>query len=89
LVSGPLTSRWRTGRAKAMMQKYGKSVWAGLQRGDAVTLSQRGVECYRGLVDDRTDDGQTIWVTDKIGDRRLFHIEDDCDLQLSDSSHAC
>ena len=72
-----------------MLQSHRVSMWASLQRGDAVTLSQRGVECHKGLVDERTDDGQTIWVIDKIGDRRLFHIEDDCDLQISHAVHAC
>ena len=71
-----------------MLQRNRVSLWATLQRGDAVTLSQRGVECYKGLVDERTEDGQTIWVIDKIGDRRLFHIEDDCDLQVSNNVHA-
>ena len=72
-----------------MLQSHRVSMWASLQRGDAVTLSQRGVECHKGLVDERTDDGQTIWVIDKIGDRRLFHIEDDSDLQISHAVHAC
>lgn len=72
-----------------MLQSRRISMWASVQRGDAVTLSQRGVECHKGLVDERTDDGQTIWVIDEIGDRRLFHIEDDCDLQISDNVHAC
>ena len=72
-----------------MLQSHRVSLWASLQRGDAVTLSQRGVECHKGLVDERTEDGHTIWVIDKIGDRRLFHIEDDCDLQISHDAHAC
>ena len=72
-----------------MLHSHRASTWASLQRGDTVTLSQRGVECHKGLVDERTEDGQTIWVIDKIGDRRLFHIEDDCDLQVSDNDHAC
>ncbi|MDQ0680518.1 hypothetical protein QFZ30_003900 [Arthrobacter pascens] len=71
-----------------MLQRNRVSMWASLQRGDAVTLSQRGVECHKGFVDERTEDGQTIWVIDKIGDRRLFHIEDDCDLQVSENVHA-
>jgi hypothetical protein len=72
-----------------MLQSHRVSMWASLEQGDAVTLSQRGVECHKGLVDERTEDGQTIWVIDKIGDRRLFHIEDDCDLQISHNVRAC
>jgi hypothetical protein len=34
-------------------------------------------------VDDRTADGQTIWVIDRIGERRLFHIDDDYDLLVA------
>ena len=71
-----------------MLQSRRVSMWATVQRGDAVTLSRRGVECHKGLVDERTEDGQTIWVIDEIGDRRLFHIEDDCDLHVSDNVHA-
>ncbi|MDR6508981.1 hypothetical protein J2805_004709 [Arthrobacter oryzae] len=35
-------------------------------------------------MDDRTADGQMIWVVDHIGDRRLFHIDDDYDLSEAD-----
>jgi len=56
------------------------SLWNTLERGDVVSLSLRGFECYRGTVDDRTADGRTIWVIDRIGDRRLFHIDDEYDL---------
>ncbi|MDQ0821397.1 hypothetical protein QFZ79_003773 [Arthrobacter sp. V4I6] len=64
-------------------------MWTSLERGDVVTLSLKGVECHKGSVDDRTDDGRTIWVIDRIGDRRLFHIEDDYELLISgdDSSY--
>ena len=72
-----------------MLQSQRVSMWASLQRGDAVTLSQGGVECHKGFVNDRTEDGHTIWVIDKIGDRRLFHIEDDYELQISQNTHAC
>lgn len=59
------------------------SLWASLQQGDVVTLSRRGVQCHQGFVEDRTADGQTIWVTDNIGHRRLFHVQDDYDLLVA------
>lgn len=58
------------------------ATWTALQRGDAVNLNRDGVECHSGVVDDRTDDGRTIWVVDNIGHRRMFHIEDDYDLMI-------
>lgn len=62
------------------------SLWNSLERGDEVSLSQCGFEYYRGTVDDRTADGRTIWVIDRIGDRRLFHIDDDYDLLITAQS---
>ena len=62
------------------------SIWNSLERGDEVSLTQRGFEYYRGTVDDRTADGRTIWVVDRIGDRRLFHIDDDYDLLVAAQS---
>ncbi|MBT8162703.1 MULTISPECIES: hypothetical protein [Arthrobacter] len=56
------------------------SEWTSLQRGDIVTLLRHGVQCHMGTIDERTEDGRMIWVTDAIGDRRLFHIEDDYEL---------
>ncbi|MBT2539103.1 hypothetical protein [Arthrobacter sp. ISL-69] len=49
-----------------------------------MTLSLQGVAYHKGSIDDRSDDGRTIWVTDGIGDRRLFHVEDDYELLISD-----
>lgn len=40
------------------------------------------MQCHRGTIDERTEDGRMIWVTDGIGDRRLFHIEDGYDLLI-------
>lgn len=56
------------------------SLWNSLEPGNEVSLTLQGFEYYRGTVDDRTEDGRTVWVIDRIGDRRLFHIEDDYDL---------
>jgi hypothetical protein len=36
----------------------------------------------KGRVDDRSEDGK-FWVTDGIGDRRLFLVENDYDLEVS------
>jgi len=58
------------------------SLWTSLQRGDVVTLLRHGMQCHKGTVDERTEDGRMIWVTDRIGDRRLFHIEDDYELLI-------
>ena len=58
------------------------SLWKSLEQGDLVILSREGVPCHRGEIDDRTEDGQAIWVTDDIGHRRLFHIEDDYELMI-------
>lgn len=56
------------------------SLWKSLNQGDKVSLTLRGFEIHGGTVDDRTADGRCIWVVDRIGDRRLFHIDDDYDL---------
>jgi hypothetical protein len=66
-----------------MRQSRRVSKWMSLQRGDVITLSRLGVECHRGSIEERTEDGRMIWVTDQIGDRRLFHVEDDYDLLIS------
>jgi hypothetical protein len=64
------------------------SLWTSLQRGDVVTLLRKGVQCHKGTIDERSEDGHLIWVTDGIGDRRLFHIEDDYDLLITDNVYA-
>jgi hypothetical protein len=65
------------------MRQSGQAViWSSLELGDVVNLDRDGVECHRGVVDDRTEDGRTIWVTDKIGHRRMFHIDDNYDLMI-------
>ena len=59
-----------------------EATWTSLEPGDLVTLGRQGFEHYSGRVDDRTADGRTIWVIDRIGERRLFHIDDDYDLSM-------
>jgi hypothetical protein len=63
-------------------------MWTSLQRGDFVTLLRHGVQAHKGSIDDRTEDGRTIWVTDGIGDRRLFHIEDEYELLVNDTVYS-
>jgi hypothetical protein len=71
-----------------MRQSRRSSMWTSLQRGDFVTLLRHGVETHRGSIDDRTEDGRTIWVRDGIGDRRLFHIEDEYELLVNDTVYS-
>ena len=71
-----------------MRQSRRSSKWKSLQRGDFVTLLRHGVENHKGCIDDRTEDGRTIWVTDGIGDRRLFHIEDEYELLVNDAEYS-
>jgi hypothetical protein len=56
------------------------SLWKALALGDVVSLTLHGFEHYRGTVDDRSEDGGIIWVIDRIGERRLFHIDDGFEL---------
>lgn len=65
------------------MRRSGRAItWSAIELGDVVNLNRDGVECHRGVVEDRTEDGRTIWVIDKIGHRRMFHIDDDYDLMV-------
>ena len=43
-------------------------------------LRRNGRAAFSGVVDDRTDDGDIVWVTAPAGGRRLFHIADGLDL---------
>lgn len=54
--------------------------WDDVDVGDAVELRRNGRAAFSGLVDDRTDDGDVVWVTAPAGGRRLFHIADGFDL---------
>ncbi|MGW9413555.1 hypothetical protein [Arthrobacter cupressi] len=79
-ASVPAAPRHQKGRN--VRQSSHTSLWKSLEQGDLVILSQGGVPCHRGSIDDRTEDGQLIWVTDDIGHRRLFHIDDDYELMI-------
>ena len=72
------------GRAAAASSAISQraSVWGSLNRGDSVTVTLRGFEYHSGSVDDRTADGRTIWVIDRIGERRLIHIDDETELHI-------
>nr|QKY82454.1 hypothetical protein [Arthrobacter sp. IN13] len=59
--------------------------WTSLLPGDIITLLDSGNRVCDGFVDDRTDDGTVIWVVDVIGGRRLFHIDDGVDFEVSGS----
>jgi hypothetical protein len=63
-----------------------ESVWRSLKRGDVLTLSHQGIQCCHGFIEDQTADGLIIWVKDHLGDRRLFHLEDEYELEISDNS---
>lgn len=65
-----------------------ETMWSSLEPGDLVALGRQGFEHYSGRVDERTTDGRIIWVIDSIGDRRLFHIDDDYDLSMGITSDA-
>ena len=67
--------------SSALSQKV--SLWKSLAQGDKVSLRLRGFDIHAGTIEDRTPDGRSIWVTDHIGDRRLFHIDDNYDLVLA------
>lgn len=58
------------------------SVWNSLNRGDKVKVTLHGFEYHSGSVDERTDDGRTIWVIDRLGERRLIHIDDETELRI-------
>jgi hypothetical protein len=73
-----------TADASCGAPRHQVSIWKSLERGDVVALSLGGFEYRRGTVDERTADGRTIWVIDRIGDRRLFHIDDGYDLCVAD-----
>ncbi|KIS28803.1 hypothetical protein TV39_02895 [Arthrobacter sp. SPG23] len=50
--------------------------WDDVQVGDSVQLSRNGRIEYTGQVDDRTADGDVVWIKSSLGRRRLFHVAD-------------
>jgi hypothetical protein len=63
----------------------GPARWEEVQVGEPVELSRNGRPVYAGLVDDRTADGEVVWVATTVGGRRLFHISDGYDLLVAES----
>ncbi len=49
--------------------------WEKTEPGDAVRLQRPGWPPYDGYVNDRTPDGDIVWVL-SLGERRLFHKAD-------------
>ena len=50
--------------------------WDDVQVGESVQLSRNGRIEFTGQVDDRTADGDVVWIKSSLGRRRLFHVED-------------
>lgn len=59
------------------------SLWMSLLEGDVITIYDSKTKICSGYVDDRTKDGTVIWVIDDIGGRRLFHIGDGFNFEVS------
>ncbi len=55
--------------------------WEPAEVGDAVSLQMPGWPPHYGLVDDKTPDGDIVWVV-SVGERRLFHKEDGYSLSV-------
>jgi hypothetical protein len=58
--------------------------WDDVEVGESVQLSRNGRIEYTGQVDDRTADGDVVWIRSTLGRRRLFHVGDG--YQLAGSS---
>lgn len=52
-----------------------EAFWEWVEPGDSVRLQKHGWPPYDGYVDDRTSDGNIVWVL-SVGVRRLFHRAD-------------
>ncbi|MFE5838089.1 hypothetical protein [Arthrobacter sp. NPDC056493] len=57
--------------------------WLSLAQGDVITFSRQGRTLWGGVIDDRTEDGHIIWVTDEVGTRRLVHSQDEYDFAVT------
>jgi hypothetical protein len=79
----------RSGAGRALSDQQPVQDWASLQPGDSVEVSSVDSYLYAAYVDDRSDDGELIWVVENgTGCRRLF-VRDDPVLLYSvqDSIH--
>lgn len=57
--------------------------WEDVEVGDSVQISRNGRVEYTGQVDDRTADGNVVWIKTNLGRRRLFHVADGVELAWS------
>lgn len=64
------------------------ALWTSIQPGDLLTLSRVGVPLHHGMVEDRTDDGLILWIRDDLGERRLFHLYDECSFEVTGGGFA-
>lgn len=78
--SNPEEQMKKTTVAECGVKSNRVSLWSSLEQGDKVILAMQGLHYHTGVVEDLTADGRTIWVVDAIGDRRLFHIDDEYEL---------
>jgi hypothetical protein len=63
------------------------SLWKSLLPGDVITILDAGTVVCSGYIEDRTENGTVIWIMEKIGGRRLFHIDDEYDFEVSAKRH--
>lgn len=57
------------------------AIWELAEIGDAVFLQKPGCTPHRGVVENRTADGDIVWVI-SAGARLLFHLEDGYSLRV-------
>lgn len=57
-------------------QKHPLVIWASLSPGDVVSLRGLGTRDWVGTIESRADDGLTIWIKDKLNQRRSFHFRE-------------
>jgi hypothetical protein len=56
-------------------------IWETPEVGDAVRLQKQGWPPLDGYVEDRTPEGDNVWVV-RVGERRLFHRADGYNLTV-------
>ncbi|MFJ4029924.1 hypothetical protein ACIPWF_21520 [Paenarthrobacter sp. NPDC089989] len=50
--------------------------WPTILAGRIAELVSHGETLFRGVVDIVTEDGETVWLIDLLGERRMFHSGD-------------
>jgi hypothetical protein len=78
-----------SGRRRRLSDQQPVQDWASLRPGDCVEVSSVDSSLYAAYVDDRSDDGELIWVVENgTGCRRLFVRDDPVMLySIQDSAH--